>query len=122
MTVPSNLVPTAISQLPLVNTPTVSDSIMVVQSGATYRATIGSVFSTVAVPSSRIIASGTGLGGGGDLALWVDSDDWSLGCRSVSSGCDPCIKHVNQAVLSKISPAAKTYTSRNNSRRRDGKR
>jgi hypothetical protein len=67
MTVPSNLVPTAISQLPLVNTPTVSDSIMVVQSGATYRATIGSVFSTVAVPSSRIIASGTGLGGGGDL-------------------------------------------------------
>jgi hypothetical protein len=67
MTVPSNLVPTAISQLPLVNTPTVSDSIMVVQSGATYRATIGSVFSTVAVPSTRIIASGTGLGGGGDL-------------------------------------------------------
>jgi len=67
MTVPSNLVPTAISQLPLVNTPTVSDSIMVVQSGATYRATIGSVFSTVSVPSSRIIASGTGLGGGGDL-------------------------------------------------------
>ena len=67
MTVPSNLVPTAISQLPLVNTPTASDSIMVVQSGATYRATIASVFSTVAVPSSRIIASGTGLGGGGDL-------------------------------------------------------
>ena len=67
MTVPSNLVPTAISQLPLVNTPTVSDSIMVVQSGATYRATIGSVFSAVAVPSTRIIASGTGLGGGGDL-------------------------------------------------------
>ena len=67
MTVPSNLVPTAISQLPLVNTPTVSDSIMVVQSGATYRATIGSVFSAVAVPSARIIASGTGLGGGGDL-------------------------------------------------------
>lgn len=67
MTVPSNLVPTPISGLPLSQTPTVSDSMMIVQNGATYRTSLGSIFSTIAVPSSRIIGTGAGLGGGGDL-------------------------------------------------------
>lgn len=67
MTVPSNLVPTPISALALSATPTVVDSLMIVQNGATYRTTLGSIFSTLAVPSARIIATGVGLGGGGNL-------------------------------------------------------
>lgn len=70
MTVPSNLVPTPISGLPISDAPTASDSLMIVQNGATYRATLGSIFSvygSFAVPSSRIIATGAGLAGGGNL-------------------------------------------------------
>jgi hypothetical protein len=68
-TVPSNLVPTPISQLPTIpGVPTTADQLMVVQNGNTYRAPLGSLINVVTVPSNRAIYTGTGLTGGGTLA------------------------------------------------------
>ena len=68
-TVPSNLVPTPISQLPTIpGVPTTADQLMVVQNGNTYRAPLGSLIGVVTVPSNRAVYTGTGLQGGGTLA------------------------------------------------------
>jgi hypothetical protein len=68
MTVPSNLVPIPISALPTPPVPPQgTDLMLLVQNGTTYQSNIASIFSSVSVPSSRIISSGTGLGGGGNL-------------------------------------------------------
>lgn len=69
MTVPSNLVPTPISQLPTVpNVPTVYDQVMIVQNGNTYRASVGQFVNIVTVPSNRLISTGNGIIGGGPLS------------------------------------------------------
>ena len=68
MTVPSNLVPITISNLPIATTPQGTDLTIIVQDGSTKRTTISSFVGAVSVPSTRIIASGTGLAGGGDLS------------------------------------------------------
>lgn len=68
MTVPSNLVPVTISNLPIATTPQGTDLTIIVQDGYTKRTTISSFVGAVSVPSTRIIASGTGLAGGGDLS------------------------------------------------------
>ena len=68
-TVPSNLVPTTISQLPTIpGVPTTADQLMVVQNGNTYRAPLGSLIGVITVPSNRAVYTGTGLTGGGTLA------------------------------------------------------
>jgi hypothetical protein len=68
MTVPSNLVPITISNLPIATTPQGTDLTIIVQDGSTKRTNIAAFVGAVAVPSTRIISSGTGLAGGGDLS------------------------------------------------------
>lgn len=68
MSVPSNLVPTSISQLPTAGPITGTELVMIVQNGVSVRTTTAGVVSGTSVPSSRLIATGTGLAGGGDLS------------------------------------------------------
>ena len=67
MSVPSNLVPVTISNLPEATSLSGADLTIVVQGGYTKRATISNFVGSVSVPSTRIIATGAGLTGGGDL-------------------------------------------------------
>ena len=67
-TVPSNLVPTKISDLPVAPNPTSSATMVCVIQGVTYQVTFIDLQSTVSVPASREINTGGGLQGGGDLS------------------------------------------------------
>lgn len=67
MSVPSNLVPITISNLPTAGPITGTELTVIVQDGFTKRTTISDFVGGVSVPSSRVIAAGTGLGGGGNL-------------------------------------------------------
>jgi trimeric autotransporter adhesin len=68
MTVPSNLVPTSITQLPVAPNPTSSATMVCVIGGVTYQVAFIDLQSTVSVPASREINTGGGLQGGGDLS------------------------------------------------------
>jgi len=68
MTVPSNLVPTSITQLPVAPNPTSSATMICVIGGITYQVPFIDLQSTVSVPASRLISTGGGLQGGGDLS------------------------------------------------------
>jgi hypothetical protein len=68
MTVPSNLVPTSITQLPVAPNPTSSATMVCVIGGVTYQVPFIDLQSTVSVPASRMINTGGGLQGGGDLS------------------------------------------------------
>jgi hypothetical protein len=68
MTVPSNLVPTSITQLPVAPNPTSSATMICVIGGITYQVPFIDLQSTVSVPASRVIGTGGGLQGGGDLS------------------------------------------------------
>ena len=68
MTVPSNLVPTSITQLPVAPNPTSSATMVCVIGGITYQVSFIDLQSTVSVPASREINTGGGLQGGGDLS------------------------------------------------------
>ena len=68
MTVPSNLVPTSITQLPVAPNPTSSATMVCVIGGVTYQVPFIDLQSTVSVPASREINTGGGLQGGGDLS------------------------------------------------------
>jgi len=68
MTVPSNLVPTSITQLPVAPNPTSSATMVCVIGGITYQVPFIDLQSTVSVPASRLISTGGGLQGGGDLS------------------------------------------------------
>ena len=67
-TVPSNLVPTKISDLPVAPNPTSSATMVCVIQGVTYQVPFIDLQSTVSVPSSRMINTGGGLQGGGNLS------------------------------------------------------
>jgi len=67
-TVPSNLVPTKISDLPVAPNPTSSATMVCVIGGVTYQVPFIDLQSTVSVPASRLINTGGGLQGGGDLS------------------------------------------------------
>lgn len=67
MSVPSNLIPTRISQLPVATTPQLTDTTLIVQGGVTKRTSLGDMTAIVTVPPTRSINTGTGLGGGGNL-------------------------------------------------------
>ncbi len=67
-TVPSNLVPTKISDLPVAPTPTPNATMVCVISGVTYQVPFIDLQSTISVPASREINTGGGLQGGGDLS------------------------------------------------------
>jgi len=67
-TVPSNLVPTKISDLPVAPNPTSSATMVCVIQGVTYQVPFIDLQSTVSVPASRSINTGGGLQGGGNLS------------------------------------------------------
>ncbi len=67
-TVPSNLVPTRISQLTEYDGLSQDGYLPYVLNGVTYKVRFGNIASVGAVPSSRTITGGGGLTGGGDLS------------------------------------------------------
>jgi hypothetical protein len=66
--VPTNLIPTRITSLPEYTGVSTLGFLPYVLSGVTYKVQFANIAAVGAVPSSRIIASGTGLSGGGDLS------------------------------------------------------
>lgn len=69
MTVPSNLIPTKISELPTLPSPSTStDTTIFVRSGTTYTGTLAGVLDALYVPNTRTVTAGTNLTGGGALS------------------------------------------------------
>ena len=68
MTVPSNLVPTRITDLPVAPVPTPNATMVCVIGGITYQVAFNALQSLISVPASREINTGGGLTGGGDLS------------------------------------------------------
>lgn len=68
MSVPSNLVPTSILQLPEDPSPSDLSWMMYVNNGVTYKVQVNAVLNVSGVPTSRAVIAGTGLMGGGSLA------------------------------------------------------
>ena len=66
--VPSNLIPTRISQLPTSPTASGDGLLVYVYGGVTYKITAGSLLSVSGVPISRQVIAGTALTGGGALS------------------------------------------------------
>jgi len=66
--VPSNLIPSRITQLPEYVGSSTLGYLPYVVSGVTYKVQFSNIAAVGAVPSSRAIYSGTGLGGGGALS------------------------------------------------------
>jgi len=65
-TVPSNLIPVSITQLPVPVTPASEDTLLVgVYHGVTYKIRAGDLLQVSGVPLSRQVIAGTGLTGGG---------------------------------------------------------
>ena len=69
MSIPSNLVPTSILQLPEDPSPSNLGWMMYVNNGVTYRVQVNAVLNVTGVPSTRAILTGAGLTGGGDLSV-----------------------------------------------------
>jgi len=67
MSVPSNLIPTTILNLPEYAGPSAAGYLPYVLGGVTYKVQLQNVISTSQVPPTRTIATGTGLTGGGNL-------------------------------------------------------
>lgn len=68
MSVPSNLVPTRILQLPEDPSPSNLGWMMYVNNGVTYKVQVNAVLNVTGVPQTRQINAGAGLTGGGDLS------------------------------------------------------
>jgi hypothetical protein len=66
--VPTNLIPTRITSLPEYTGASTLGYLPYVLSGVTYKVQFANIAAVGAVPSTRVIASGTGLTGGGDLS------------------------------------------------------
>jgi len=71
MSVPSNLIPTRISQLPVDPSPSLESWLMVNHGGVTYQVQAGDLVAVSGVPTSRQVIAGTGLTGGGALSANV---------------------------------------------------
>jgi hypothetical protein len=68
-TVPSNLIPVSITQLPVPTTPASEDTLLVgVYQGVTYKIRAGDLLNVAGVPLTRQVIAGTGLTGGGALS------------------------------------------------------
>jgi fibronectin-binding autotransporter adhesin len=67
-TVPSNLIPTRITQLPEYQGTSTAGFLPYVIDGVTYKVQFSNIAAVGAVPSSRTIIGGSGLTGGGDLS------------------------------------------------------
>jgi hypothetical protein len=66
--VPSNLIPTRITQLPVAPVADENSLMMIVYQGNNYQIRVGDLLSVAGVPTSRAVLAGTGLDGGGQLS------------------------------------------------------
>ena len=66
--VPSNLIPTRVTQLPLAPVADENSLMMIVYQGNNYQIRVGDLLSVAGVPVSRQVLAGTGLSGGGALS------------------------------------------------------
>lgn len=65
--VPSNLIPTRITQLPLAPVADENSLMMIVYQGNNYQIRVGDLLSVAGVPTTRQVIAGTGMAGGGQL-------------------------------------------------------
>ena len=65
--VPSNLIPTRITQLPLAPVADENSLMMIVYQGNNYQIRVGDLLSVAGVPTTRQVIAGTGMTGGGQL-------------------------------------------------------
>ena len=65
--VPSNLIPTRLTQLPLAPVADENSLMMIVWQGNNYQIRVGDLLAVAGVPTSRQVIAGTGLTGGGQL-------------------------------------------------------
>ena len=65
--VPSNLIPTTITQLQVAPVADENSLMMIVYEGNNYKIRVGDLLSVAGVPTSRQVIAGTGLSGGGQL-------------------------------------------------------
>jgi len=68
MSVPSNLIPTRITQLPVAPTADENSLMMIVYQGNNYQIRVGDLLSVAGVPTTRQVIAGTGMTGGGQLS------------------------------------------------------
>lgn len=66
--VPSNLIPTRLTQLPLAPVADENSLMMIVYQGNNYQIRVGDLLSVAGVPTTRQVIAGTGMFGGGQLA------------------------------------------------------
>ena len=66
--VPSNLIPTRITQLPTAPVADENSLMMIVYQGNNYQIRVGDLLSVAGVPTSRQVIAGTGMTGGGQLS------------------------------------------------------
>ena len=69
--VPSNLIPTRLTQLPLAPVADADSLMMIVYQGNNYQIRVGDLLQVAGVPPSRQVLAGTGLQGGGALSANV---------------------------------------------------
>ena len=68
MSVPSNLIPTRITQLPVAPVADENSLMMIVYQGSNYQIRVGDLLSVAGVPITRQVIAGTGMTGGGQLS------------------------------------------------------
>ena len=68
MSVPSNLIPTRITQLPVAPVADENSLMMIVYQGNNYQIRVGDLLSVAGVPLTRQVIAGTGMTGGGQLS------------------------------------------------------
>lgn len=69
--VPSNLIPTRLTQLPLAPVADADSLMMIVYQGNNYQIRVGDLLQVAGVPTTRQVIAGTGLTGGGQLSTNV---------------------------------------------------
>lgn len=68
MSVPSNLIPTRVTQLPVAPVADENSLMMIVYQGNNYQIRVGDLLSVAGVPITRQVIAGTGMTGGGQLS------------------------------------------------------
>lgn len=68
MSVPSNLIPTRVTQLPVAPVADENSQMMIIYQGNNYRIRVGDLLSVAGVPITRQVIAGTGMTGGGQLS------------------------------------------------------